>query len=83
MAALTEVYILEWRSSHESFDRSPVDHFYIRDWGRPGNIDELQVEWHITTPEEMDFINELITEFFLPELDMLAKFMDGIESLSR
>lgn len=66
-----------------SFDQSPVEHFYIRDWGKTNDLDHLNAQWHITSPEEMEFINELITEFLLPELDMLNKFSEGVESLSR
>ena len=81
--AMCDVYISEWRSLPHTFDESPKTHFYIRDWGITCDIDNLNVQWHIPSKEEIDFVNELHNEFLIPQFDILDKIKENQLTLSR
>lgn len=72
-----DVFPLEWCSQPEGFKKPPTEHLYIRDWGKPGNLDNLGVNWHLPSKEELSFIDELMKEHLIAELDVIQKFMEG------
>lgn len=77
------MYVVEWRSSHHGFDLPPTEHFYIRDWGKPCPLDDLHPKWHNPDQTECEFVDEILREFLLPELDLLKEFMAGKATLNR
>ena len=72
LSSCTEMYTLECCSCSSGFGESPVDHFYIRDWGKAGNIDDLQISWHVPTLEELEFVNELLDKHMVSELSSIS-----------
>lgn len=76
------VYVTEWYSISQGFETSPDKHFYIRDWGKHGNVDDLEVSWHVPSVEELEYTDELLREILLPEIEVMKKYMSG-SSLTR
>ncbi|PFX25214.1 Proteasome activator complex subunit 4B [Stylophora pistillata] len=80
---LAKIYPLEWRSVLVDFGTPPAEHLFIRDWGKPGDMSNLNIQWHIPTEEEKLLAKELLDTFLQPELSRLEKFLDGSVTLSR
>jgi len=83
LCSCTEMYPLEWYSQEAGFTKSPVHHFYIRDWGKSGSLDTLNIKWHLPNAEELEFINELLQEHLLYELDLVQQYMKGLKQMTR
>lgn len=74
---------MEWHSQQIGFEKDPAQHFYIRDWGKPGEIDDLNMSWHIPSLEELEFVNELVKEHLYPELDIIRSYIKGTATVTR
>ena len=61
--------------------------FYItkqfQDWGKPGDIHNLGIDWHIPTNEEISAAQKLVDEFLSDELETVSKFARGEIVLDR
>lgn len=80
---LAKIYPMEWRSILVDFGTPPSEHLFIRDWGKPGDLFNLNIQWHIPTKEEKLLAKELLDTFLQPELTRLENFLDGSVTLSR
>ncbi|KAF7252291.1 Proteasome activator complex subunit 4 [Varanus komodoensis] len=56
---------------------------YCSDWGKPGDLRNLDIQWHVPSAEEMAFSFSLLDLFLQPELDKLAQYTDGNLEMSR
>ena len=50
-----------------------------QDWARPGDIDNLNLQWHIPSSAELDLMDKILNDFLGVELDALDKFLKGEE----
>ncbi|XP_021344136.1 proteasome activator complex subunit 4B-like, partial [Mizuhopecten yessoensis] len=41
------------------------------DWAMPGDIDDLQMKWHVPNDEEMKFASEILQTILKPELEAI------------
>ncbi|XP_044171551.1 proteasome activator complex subunit 4-like [Acropora millepora] len=80
---LAKIYPMEWRSVLVDFGTPPTEHLFIRDWGQPGDLDNLNIQWHIPNEEEKLLAKELLDTFLQPELTKVEKFVDESLTLSR
>ncbi len=44
-----------------------------RDWGRPGNIHDLKLTWHLPSKAEVNEAQRLVNKYMGRQLDALAK----------
>ncbi|XP_047137768.2 proteasome activator complex subunit 4A isoform X1 [Hydra vulgaris] len=77
LCSCSNTYAVEFRSLNIPFDRDPVEHFYIRDWGKCGHVNELKMNWHTPSVDEQMFVNELLKQHLLPELEMVESYISG------
>ncbi|XP_068688324.1 proteasome activator complex subunit 4-like isoform X1 [Montipora foliosa] len=80
---LAKIYPVEWRSLLVDFGTPPTEHLFIRDWGKPGDLHNLNIQWHIPTEEEKLLAKLLLDTFLQPELTKLEKILDQSLTLSR
>ncbi|KAJ7327828.1 Proteasome activator complex subunit 4 [Desmophyllum pertusum] len=80
---LAKIYPMEWRSVLVDFGTPPTEHLFIRDWGKPGDLFNLNIQWHIPSEEDKLLAKELLDTFLQPELTRLEKFLDESLTLSR
>ncbi|XP_031565856.1 proteasome activator complex subunit 4-like [Actinia tenebrosa] len=80
---LSHIYPLEWRSVLKDFSKPPTEHLFIRDWGKSGDVDNLDIQWHIPSKEEKLFAKELFDTFLQTEMARVEKYIDGSEPLTR
>eukprot|EP00094_Tigriopus_californicus_P000230 TCALIF_00223-PA protein Name:"Similar to psme4 Proteasome activator complex subunit 4 (Xenopus laevis)" AED:0.06 eAED:0.06 QI:66/0.84/0.71/1/0.84/0.85/14/306/1826 len=74
MTVLTSLSVLDHRSIPEGYDRPLKEFLPIRAWGKPGNIHDLQLKWHIPSGEEFETAQRLLNTFLGQELDYLTQF---------
>lgn len=54
-----------------------------QDWGRPGDLWNLDIRWHVPSAEETTFAFHLLEVILQPELDRLQRFAQGEQDLTR
>uniref|UniRef100_H2Z3X1 Proteasome activator complex subunit 4 C-terminal domain-containing protein n=1 Tax=Ciona savignyi TaxID=51511 RepID=H2Z3X1_CIOSA len=79
-AKLLKHCISTWTSFYTS-DRRSVPHqhdedgrFALNDWGATANPDNIQLQWHVPTEEELEAAFLCLEDFLLPQLDELSRF---------
>lgn len=55
----------------------------MKDWGKPGDLFNLNIQWHIPSREEKLLAKDLLDMFLQPELTKLERFVDESLTLSR
>jgi proteasome activator subunit 4 len=55
----------------------------VQDWGKSGDIHNLNIQWHIPSKEEKLFAKELLDTFLQTEMTRVEKYIDGSETLTR
>ncbi|XP_054706567.1 LOW QUALITY PROTEIN: proteasome activator complex subunit 4-like [Uloborus diversus] len=75
----------ESRSVANAWSRySPEEKYrYLDDWGEPGDINNLGVEYHVPSEDELKAVKSLLEKFLFPELDKLQKWASKELVLSR
>ncbi|KAM5165243.1 proteasome activator complex subunit 4 [Mantella aurantiaca] len=53
------------------------------DWGKAGDLWNLNIRWHVPSAEEVEFACYLLDNFLQPELDKLNRYGSGELELSR
>eukprot|EP00069_Balaena_mysticetus_P019421 bmy_12136T0 len=56
---------------------------YCSDWGKPGDLWNLGIQWHVPSSEEVAFAFYLLDSFLQPELIKLQRCGDGELEMSR
>lgn len=54
-----------------------------QDWGRPGDLWNLDIKWHMPSTEEREFVFYLLDLLLKPELQRLQKHTQGEQDMSR
>lgn len=55
----------------------------MQDWGRPGDLWNLEIQWHVPSVEEISFAFYLLDLILQPELQRLKRFAEGEQDMSR
>ena len=56
---------------------SEVVILYLQDWASVGDIDNLNLKWHIPSQEELEFVTEIFQKILQPELTALQQVSDS------
>ena len=57
--------------------------FYLKDWGMSGDVNNLELKWHIPTEEERLAVADLLEQFLLPELTNVDRHTAQLSTLDR
>jgi len=55
----------------------------VQDWGRPGDLWNLDIQWHVPCLEETSFAFYILDLILQPELQRLQRFSQGEQEMSR
>ncbi|XP_031439180.1 proteasome activator complex subunit 4B isoform X1 [Clupea harengus] len=77
------IYPTDYCSVPGGFCRPLGEHLPIKDWGRAGDLRDLQIEWHVPSAEETAFVFYVLDLFLQPELQRLQKCAQGELDMSR
>ncbi|KAM9803831.1 proteasome activator complex subunit 4A [Neosynchiropus ocellatus] len=77
------VYPTEYCSVPGGFCKPISEYLPIKDWGRPGDLWNLDIRWHVPSKEETSFAFYLLDLILQPELQRLQRFAQGEQEMSR
>ncbi|KAL4641227.1 proteasome activator complex subunit 4 [Arapaima gigas] len=77
------IYPTDYCSVPGGFQRPLKDYLPIKDWGRPGDLWDLQIQWHVPSAEEVAFVFYVLDVLLQPELQRLQSHAQGEQSMSR
>ncbi|XP_078505604.1 proteasome activator complex subunit 4 isoform X2 [Lissotriton helveticus] len=83
LRSTTLIYPTEYCSMPGGFDKPLSEYFPIKDWGKPGDLWNLDIHWHVPSPEEIAFAFHLLDSFLQPELLKLERYGNGELEMSR
>ncbi|EGV92976.1 Proteasome activator complex subunit 4 [Cricetulus griseus] len=83
LRSTTLIYPTEYCSVPGGFNKPPSEYFPIKDWGKPGDLWNLGIQWHVPSSEEVSFAFYLLDSFLQPELIKLQRCGDGELEMSR
>uniref|UniRef100_A0A4W3GX57 Proteasome activator subunit 4b n=1 Tax=Callorhinchus milii TaxID=7868 RepID=A0A4W3GX57_CALMI len=83
LRSTTLIYPTEYCSVAGGFNKSLSEYFPIKDWGKPGDLWNLQIKWHVGSPEEISFAYYVLEKFLQPELSRLQRCAEGELEMSR
>ncbi|CAK6951662.1 proteasome activator complex subunit 4A isoform X1 [Scomber scombrus] len=76
-------YPTEYCSVPGGFHHQTSDYIPIKDWGRPGDLWNLDIRWHVPSVEETSFAFYLLDLILQPELQRLQRFAQGEQDMNR
>ncbi|BGP22448.1 Proteasome activator BLM10 [Rhodotorula toruloides] len=72
LMTLTNTWVRDYRSVNADDWRSQEFRKHSHEtWGRLYKVKDVKVEWHVSTPEEIDFAVELLRDIVVPIMDKL------------
>uniref|UniRef100_A0A3Q3F4X4 Proteasome activator subunit 4a n=1 Tax=Labrus bergylta TaxID=56723 RepID=A0A3Q3F4X4_9LABR len=77
------IYPTEYCSVPGGFTQPISDYLPIKDWGRPGDLWNLDIRWHVPSLEETSFAFYLLDLILQPELQRLQRFAQGEQDMGR
>ncbi|XP_072293387.1 proteasome activator complex subunit 4A isoform X1 [Eucyclogobius newberryi] len=77
------IYPTEYCSVPGGFHQPISDYLPIKDWGRPGDLWNLDIRWHVPSVEETSFNFYLLDLILQPELQRLQRFAQGEQDMGR
>uniref|UniRef100_A0A8C3LQK6 Proteasome activator subunit 4 n=1 Tax=Chrysolophus pictus TaxID=9089 RepID=A0A8C3LQK6_CHRPC len=83
LRSATLIYPTEYCSVPGGFDKPLSEYFPIKDWGKPGDLWNLDIQWHVPSSEEINFAFYLLDTFLQPELTKLEHYATGKLEMSR
>ncbi|XP_043911057.1 proteasome activator complex subunit 4 [Protopterus annectens] len=83
LRSTTLTYPKEYCSVPDGFNKPLSQYFPIKDWGKPGNLWNLNIQWHVPSSEEIAFAYQLLDSFLQPELNRLERYASGELELLR
>uniref|UniRef100_A0A8C2DIG5 Proteasome activator subunit 4b n=1 Tax=Cyprinus carpio TaxID=7962 RepID=A0A8C2DIG5_CYPCA len=76
-------YPTDYCSVPGGFNRPLQEYLPIKDWGRPGDLWNLEIQWHVPSTEETAFVFYVLDLLLQPELQRLQKYAQGEQEMSR
>ena len=83
LRSLTTIYPTDYRSIAEGYDRPLSEYLPIRDWGKPGDMNNLKINWHFPCKEERVVAEKIMERYLEVNLKKLHDHVDQVNILSR
>ncbi|XP_054654643.1 proteasome activator complex subunit 4A [Dunckerocampus dactyliophorus] len=77
------IYPTEYCSVPSGFRQPITDYLPIKDWGRAGDLWNLDIRWHVPSVDEITFTYYLLDLILQPELMRLQSYAEGDQDMSR
>ncbi|XP_031434367.1 proteasome activator complex subunit 4A isoform X3 [Clupea harengus] len=77
------IYPVEYCSVPGGFQKPLSEYLPIKDWGRPGDLLNLGIQWHVPNADERAFVFEVLDLLLKPELQRLESYAQGEQGMSR
>uniref|UniRef100_A0A8C1DL57 Proteasome activator subunit 4 n=1 Tax=Cyprinus carpio carpio TaxID=630221 RepID=A0A8C1DL57_CYPCA len=83
LRSMSLIYPREYCSMPGGVQQHTDTYLPIKDWGRPGDLLNLGIQWHVPSTEEREFVFYLLDLLLKPELQRLQKHTRGEQDISR
>ncbi|XP_016297828.1 proteasome activator complex subunit 4A isoform X3 [Sinocyclocheilus anshuiensis] len=83
LRSMSLIYPREYCSMPGGVQQHTDTYLPIKDWGRPGDLLNLGIQWHMPSTEEKEFVFYLLDLLLKPELQHLQKHTQGEQDISR
>ncbi|XP_052006994.1 proteasome activator complex subunit 4A-like isoform X1 [Xyrauchen texanus] len=83
LRSISLIYPTDYCSVPGGFQQPTDKYLPIKDWGRPGDLWNLDIQWHVPNIEETEFVFYLLDLLLKPELQRLQRHTQGVQDISR
>ena len=83
LRSLTNVCPIEYKSVVTGYDRDLATYQPINDWGKPGDVHNLDIEWFIPGEEEVGAAQNIVTKILENQFKKIQGHVDKSASLAR
>uniref|UniRef100_A0A673LWV1 Proteasome activator complex subunit 4A-like n=1 Tax=Sinocyclocheilus rhinocerous TaxID=307959 RepID=A0A673LWV1_9TELE len=83
LRSMSLIYPREYCSMSGGVQQHTDTYLPIKDWGLPGDLLNLGIQWHVPSTEEKEFVFYLLDLLLKPELQHLQKHTQGEQDISR
>ena len=83
LRSLTQICPIEYKSVVAGYDRDLADYLPLSDWGKSGDLHNLEIEWYIPSNIEVEAAKNLVNKILTIQFQKLNDHMENKESLSR
>lgn len=83
LISLTFVQPIEYRSSPPPFYADIKDSLAIRDWGAPGDVNNLGIKWYMPQEPEINCAQKLLNRYLIPEINKLNDYINDKVTFKR
>ena len=83
LRSLSTVHPTDYRSIARDYDQPLSEYLPIRDWGKPGDINNLQMKWHVPNSEERAFATTLVHRYLTGNIATLEQHVNQTSVLPR
>nr|CAD7394947.1 unnamed protein product [Timema cristinae] len=83
LSGLSSIVPLDYRSLPHPLDKPVKEYLPIRDWAKPGNINNLGLLWYVPGKEELACVQDIVSTYLPEELSTINKYINGDMTLTR
>uniref|UniRef100_A0A673KHP7 Proteasome activator complex subunit 4A n=1 Tax=Sinocyclocheilus rhinocerous TaxID=307959 RepID=A0A673KHP7_9TELE len=83
LRSMSIIYPREYCSVPSGVQQHSDTYLPIKDWGQPGDLLNLGIQWHVPSTEEKEFVFYLLDLLLKPVLQCLQKHAQGEQDISR
>ena len=83
LRSLSQICPVEYKSIIAGYDRDLTSYVPIRDWGKPGDVNNLQIEWYIPGHQEVEAAQDLVNKVLSTQFKKIEEHVNNGKTLNR
>jgi len=83
LRSLTQTCPVEYKSAPAGYDRDLATYQPLTDWGRAGDVHDLEIDWYIPGQEELQVAHKLIMKVLGAQLLSLGEYVENKKVLTK
>ena len=83
LRSLTQICPVEYKSISAGYDRDLTSYLPIRDWGKSGDINNLDIHWFIPGQQEVEAAQTLSTTVLSRQFQKIEEHVGNVKTLTR
>ncbi|XP_008482264.1 proteasome activator complex subunit 4B-like [Diaphorina citri] len=83
LSSATQIRPVNSKAYSKSYDLPTSEFLPIREWGKNGNLQDLNLQWYIPGTAEVSAVQGLVSRYLPRELDRIDRFMIDEKSMDK
>lgn len=83
LSIVSRTWPTEYRSTTEDYDKHVSQYLPVRDWGKPGNLQNLKITWDAPGDTEVKYAQHIISKYLPSEIERLQDYINDKLTLTR